>query len=78
MIHDEYMFQTLSDLQQFVKELSVILKPGDVIALNGQIGSGKTTFAKLLINSLTETPLEEISSPTFNLYQTYELSLIHI
>ena len=78
MIHDEYIFQTLSDLQQFVKELSVILKPGDVIALNGQIGSGKTTFAKLLINSLTETPLEEISSPTFNLYQTYESGALEI
>ena len=78
MIHDEYIFQTLSDLQQFIKELSVILKPGDVIALNGQIGSGKTTFAKLLINSLTETPLEEISSPTFNLYQTYESGALEI
>lgn len=78
MIHDEYIFQTLSDLQQFVKELSVMLKPGDVIALNGQIGSGKTTFAKLLINSLTETPLDEISSPTFNLYQTYESGALEI
>ncbi len=80
MIKDRYIFKNLSDLESFVISLSSVLGKGDVITLNGQIGAGKTTFAKFLISNLTQTPIEEISSPTFNLYQTYEgetLDVLH-
>jgi tRNA threonylcarbamoyladenosine biosynthesis protein TsaE len=47
-----------------------LLRPGDVIALYGELGAGKTTLARGLIRALigadTETP-----SPTFTLVQTY-------
>jgi len=43
---------------------------GDVIALHGDLGSGKTAFARGFIRALTE-PDEEVPSPTFTLVQTY-------
>lgn len=43
---------------------------GDVIALHGDLGSGKTAFARAFIRELT-TADEEVPSPTFTLVQTY-------
>jgi tRNA threonylcarbamoyladenosine biosynthesis protein TsaE len=45
--------------------------PGDVFALAGSLGSGKTTLARGFIRALTR-PDEEVPSPTFTLVQTYE------
>jgi tRNA threonylcarbamoyladenosine biosynthesis protein TsaE len=45
-------------------------RPGDVLALAGDLGSGKTAFARGFIRALT-TPDEEVPSPTFTLVQTY-------
>ena len=78
MISDSYISRDLSDLEKFVRELSPLLIKGDVVALNGQIGSGKTTLAKLLINNLTQTPIEDIISPTFTLCQTYNRDALEI
>lgn len=50
--------------------LAPALRPGDVVALHGELGAGKTTFARALIRSLCG-PLREVPSPTFTLLQTY-------
>ncbi len=50
--------------------LAPLLRVGDVVALNGDLGTGKTAFARALIRALTD-PDEEVPSPTFTLVQLY-------
>ncbi|WP_299950054.1 tRNA (adenosine(37)-N6)-threonylcarbamoyltransferase complex ATPase subunit type 1 TsaE [uncultured Ruegeria sp.] len=51
--------------------ISSALQPGDTILLEGTIGSGKTHFARALIQSVLTVP-EDVPSPTFTLVQVYE------
>ena len=48
------------------------LRPGDCVLLDGQIGAGKSHFARALILSRLTVP-EDVPSPTFTLVQTYDL-----
>ena len=52
--------------------LAAVARPGDVIALQGELGAGKTQFARAFIAARGGT--EAVPSPTFTLVQTYELS----
>jgi tRNA threonylcarbamoyl adenosine modification protein YjeE len=61
-------------------DLSAALEPGDLITLSGDLGAGKTTFARALIRYLADDPAIEVPSPTFTLMQTYDLArlpLVH-
>ena len=51
--------------------VSARARPGDVFALSGPLGSGKTVFARAFINARTRTP-QEVPGPTFTLVQGYE------
>jgi len=57
------------DLGRFLAEMLV---PGDLVALSGGLGGGKTTLARALIRELTGTPDLDVPSPTFTLIQPYE------
>jgi len=58
-----------SDTKAFGKELAEKLKPGDVVALTGDLGAGKTTLTKYIAEGLGIT--EVVTSPTFTIVQEY-------
>ncbi len=51
--------------------MAAVLKPGDVIALQGPVGAGKTHFARAFIRARQGEAAEDVPSPTFTLVQTY-------
>ena len=62
------------NIAELAKKFSQILKKGDVVFLHGEIGVGKTTFVKHLINNFQRKKnldLTEVTSPTFNLVNEY-------
>ena len=67
-------------LHRLVQDIAIALEPGDLITLSGDLGAGKTTFARALIRHLAGDPSVEVPSPTFTLMQTYDLprfTLVH-
>ena len=67
---------SIRELGKIADKIKKILLPGDVVFLHGEIGVGKTTFARLLINGFeNEKKLKksEVLSPTFNIVFEYEI-----
>ena len=63
--------------KELAKNFSNYLKGGEIIFLYGEMGVGKTTFVRYLINEFQEKEnfdLTEIMSPTFNLLNEYQLN----
>ena len=62
---------------QFISKI----KPGDIIFLYGELGVGKTTFVRFLINKFQKNnglEITEVTSPTFNLLNEYQINKIKI
>jgi len=58
---------------RFGEDIGAALRPGDLVALEGDLGAGKTTFARGLIRSLAGSENLDVPSPTFTLVQVYDL-----
>jgi tRNA threonylcarbamoyladenosine biosynthesis protein TsaE len=66
---------------RFAEALAPRLAAGDVLLLEGPIGSGKTHFARALIQARLAAdgaPGEDVPSPTFTLVQTYDTGLVEL
>ena len=67
--------------RELAKELSNYLKGGEIIFLYGEMGVGKTTFVKYLINQFQikkNLRTSEVTSPTFNLLNEYDVDDLSI
>jgi tRNA threonylcarbamoyladenosine biosynthesis protein TsaE len=68
--------KSLDSTKKIAQAVAINLKINDFILLSGNLGTGKTTFTRFLINYLQKInnrPLEEIVSPTFNIVQYYDI-----
>ena len=79
---EETLNLSLEGLKKFCENISLYLKKGDIICLSGDLGSGKTTFSRYLINSIYKNQNKEppniIKSPSFPILLTYELNNFEI
>lgn len=66
-------FETRSDeeTRQIAARVGAQARPGDVFLLSGDLGAGKTVFARGLVQALSPET-QEVPSPTFTLVQIYE------
>ncbi len=60
----------LAAMQSYGARLAGLLRAGDVVALSGGLGAGKTTLARAIIGALGYT--QEVPSPTFTIIETYD------
>jgi len=73
--------KSLEDTQNFTKNISKIIRAGDVIFIYGEIGVGKTTFVRFFINHLESKSgikNSDVLSPTFNIVYDYDIGNIKI
>jgi tRNA threonylcarbamoyl adenosine modification protein YjeE len=68
---------SLARLEHLAQVLALSVQRGDVIALRGDLGAGKTTFARAMIRAIAGQNVE-VQSPTFPLVQDYETPRLHI
>jgi len=66
----------LNETEKIARKFIRFLEQGDIVLLKGDLGSGKTTFSRFLINQLqskNKLPTSEVTSPTFNIVNYYEV-----
>jgi tRNA threonylcarbamoyladenosine biosynthesis protein TsaE len=67
----------LYQLESIANKIASNIKVGDIITLTGDLGVGKTTFCRFLINALTDNSVK-VTSPTFNILNIYSTKKYNI
>ena len=57
-------------LEELASTVALVLRPGDVVVLSGEVGAGKTTFVRAAVRSLGVE--DRVTSPTYQLARGYE------
>jgi len=73
------IFTSETQLRAFAAKIALFLEPGDVVYLRGELGTGKTAFARAIIQQ--RGAADSVTSPTFTLIETYHLndvSVVHL
>ncbi len=68
--YTQYVIRNEEDTRNFGMKLAEKLQPGSVVALSGDLGTGKTTLTKYIAEGLGIT--ENVTSPTFTIIREYE------
>ena len=68
----EFISKSVSDTDVIAAEIASLLKKGDVLALYGEMGAGKTAFVRGLVKALCPECLPLVHSPTFAIVNEYE------
>ena len=58
--------------RRFGAALARLLRPGDIVLLDGSYGAGKSTLARSILRSMAGDPVLDVPSPSFTLVQEYE------
>jgi tRNA threonylcarbamoyladenosine biosynthesis protein TsaE len=61
----------LTETEALARRLAIMARPGDIFALQGPLGVGKSALARAFIRALT-SDIEDVPSPTFTLVQSYD------
>lgn len=70
---------TETDTQNLAEEISLFLRSGMIVLLKGNLGAGKSTFARALIRALSNSKGDfDIPSPSFSLVQTYDFTRVPV
>lgn len=75
-----FISRSLEDTKKLAEIIAKIMKGGDTLFLNGDLGAGKTAFVRYLISALLNQNID-VTSPTFsimNLYSNDDLSIAHM
>ena len=75
-MNSKQIFKSEAQLTAFAAEIASILVPGDVVYLRGELGTGKTTFARAIIQQRGSA--DSVTSPTFTLIETYHLGDVSV
>jgi tRNA threonylcarbamoyladenosine biosynthesis protein TsaE len=70
----ESLARNLTETEQAILPILETVSKGDVILLNGDLGSGKTFIAKAIINNLLDVEKQDVASPTFNICLQYKFN----
>ena len=78
---DTIFLSSENDTEELANKILKKIKIGDVVFLYGEMGVGKTTFIRYLINGFqkkNKLDLSEVTSPTFNILNEYQINQIKI